>query len=109
MAGNVIEIKNKDEFEKEVLKGDAPVVVDFWAEWCMPCRMMAPVLEELATEMNDVRFFKVNVDEVRDVAMEYGIMSIPTFIVFKGGKEAGRIVGAMPKDVFRKKLEELLQ
>jgi thioredoxin 1 len=85
-------------FDAEVLKATGPVVVDFWAEWCGPCRMIAPALEEIAGAMGDkVKIVKLNVDESPDVAKKYGIMSIPTLMIFKNGEPAARQVGAAPK------------
>ena len=85
-------------FEAEVLKANGPVVVDFWAEWCGPCRMIAPALEEIAGAMGDkVKIVKLNVDENPDTAAKYGIMSIPTLMLFKNGEVASRQVGAAPK------------
>jgi thioredoxin 1 len=85
-------------FEAEVLKSAEPVVVDFWAEWCGPCRMIAPALEEIASAMNGkVKIVKLNVDENPEVAGKYGIMSIPTLMLFKNGELASRQVGAAPK------------
>jgi thioredoxin 1 len=96
-------------FEKEVLKSDLPVVVDFWAEWCGPCRMVAPVVEELAKEYeNKVKIGKVDVDESPATASRYGIMSIPTLMFFKGGQIMGQLVGAVNKSELKKKIESNL-
>ena len=90
-------------FESEVLKATGPVVVDFWAEWCGPCRMIAPVLEELSGSLGDkVKIVKLNVDESPATAQKYGIMSIPTLMIFKNGEMASRQIGAAP----RQKLEQ---
>ena len=86
------------DFEAEVLKATGPVVIDFWAEWCGPCRMIAPALEEIAEQLGDkVKIVKLNVDENPNVAAKYGIMSIPTLMMFKNGEIASRQVGAAPK------------
>jgi thioredoxin 1 len=86
------------DFESQVLKANGPVVVDFWAEWCGPCRMIAPALEEIQGAMGDkVKIVKLNVDENPAVAQKYGIMSIPTLMIFKNGELASRQVGAAPK------------
>jgi len=87
-----------DNFETEVLKADKPVLVDFYADWCVPCRMLAPVVEQLEEEMaGDLVVGKLNVDENSDIAATYKIMSIPTLILFKDGKEAGKLVGMQSK------------
>lgn len=96
---------NESNFTHEVLESDVPVLVDFWAPWCGPCKMMGPVLEEVATEVSGkAKVGKVNVDDSPDLAQKYGIMSIPNFIVFKGGQPAGQQVGAVPKDAILKLL-----
>jgi thioredoxin 1 len=85
-------------FEQEVLKSETPVLVDFWATWCGPCRMVAPVLEEIATERDNVRIAKLDVDANPITAGRFGVRAIPTMILFKDGKEAQRLVGYMPKE-----------
>lgn len=84
-------------FEEEVLKSDKPVLVDFWATWCGPCQMMLPIIEELSDEVTDAKICKLNVDEEKEIAKKYRVMSIPTFLVFKDGKLADTAVGARDK------------
>ena len=94
----------KDNFEAEVLQAAKPVLVDFWAVWCGPCQMVGPVLEEISEERDDLIVGKVNVDEEQELAAQFGVMSIPTMILFKGGEAAGKLVGAMPKEEILKVL-----
>ena len=100
-AGGIAMVKEivAEEFESEVLGADVPVLVDFWAEWCSPCRMMGPVFKELSTEIgSQMKFFKLNVETERQVADYYGVMSIPTLLVFKGGELVNQSVGVIPKE-----------
>ena len=86
-----------DSFQAEVLESERPVIVDFWAAWCGPCRVMSPILEELAQERDDLRVVKVDVDHNQRVAAQYGVLSMPTFMVFRDGAPVGQIVGSRPK------------
>jgi thioredoxin 1 len=96
-------------FDESVLKAPLPVLVDFWAPWCGPCRMVAPVVEELSREYDGkVSFVKINVDNNQKVAAQYGVMSIPTLILFKGGQPVANVVGFRPKDELKKSLEKAL-
>jgi len=97
-----------DTFQAEVLENEHPVLVDFWAPWCGPCRVVAPVLEEIAGERQDLRVVKLNVDDNQRTAAQYGVMSIPTMIVFKNGQPAKTIVGAYPKKRLEAELEPVL-
>ncbi|MBA3751132.1 MAG: thioredoxin [Nitrosopumilus sp.] len=105
---NIVHI-NPSNWESEVLKSEKPVFIDFWAEWCGPCRMVGPVVEEIAQSYPDkVKVVKVNVDENQDIAMKYGIQSIPSLLVLKNGKEVGRTIGAAPKDTYLKFINDSL-
>ena len=98
-----------DNFQEEVLKCDIPVLVDFWADWCQPCKMIAPIVDELAEEMDgQMEFAKVDVDSSPITAVTYGIRSIPTLLVFKGGTPVDQVVGAVPKAVIKKHLDSAL-
>jgi len=104
------DIKLTDQnFNEEVLKSEIPVVVDFWAEWCMPCRMVGPIIEELAKEYEGkVKVGKMNVDENSQVPGNFGIMSIPSILIFKNGQPIKTIVGAQPKENFKKEIDKVL-
>ncbi len=104
MAGAINDVTDAN-FQAEVLESDTAVLVDFWAPWCGPCRVIAPHLEELNAEKDDLRVVKLNVDENPATAAQYNVMSIPTLIVFKHGQVAKQIIGALPK----KRLEEEIQ
>ena len=97
---------NEKNFEEEGLKSEKSVLVDFWASWCGPCRMMAPVIDEIAEEMGEtVKVCKINIDEEKNLAVKYNVMSIPTFIVLKNGKEVGRTIGVQDKSEITKMLK----
>ena len=107
MASEKIFEVTSDNFQSDVLGSDVPVLVDFWAAWCGPCRIVAPVMAELAEELDGkVRFAKLNVDEQQELAMRFHVSSIPTFILFKNGSAADQIRGAMPKGAFQQFLSQ---
>ena len=107
MAGSITDVSDNT-FQAEVLESDSPVLVDFWAPWCGPCRVVGPVLEEIARERPDLRVVKLNIDENQQTAAQYGVLSIPTMILFKHGQAAKQIVGAYPKKRIEAELEPAL-
>ncbi len=107
MAGNVKDVTDSS-FQAEVLEADTPTLVDFWAPWCGPCRVVSPVLEEIDAERSDMRVVKLNIDENQQVAGQYGVISIPTMILFRNGEAVHKIVGAYPKKRLEQELEPQL-
>jgi thioredoxin 1 len=108
MAGSITEVTDSN-FQAEVIESEVPVLVDFWAPWCGPCRMVAPVLEEIAQEKGDaLRIVKLNTDENQQTAIAYQVLSIPTLILFKNGEIAKKVVGAYPKRKLEAELEPAL-
>jgi thioredoxin 1 len=107
MAGSITEVTDTT-FQAEVLESEEPVLVDFWAPWCGPCRLVSPILEEINADREDVVVKKMNIDENMQTPMSYGIMAIPTMILFRNGSEAARIQGAMPRKRIEAQLEPAL-
>ena len=107
MAGNLPEVTDAN-FQAEVIESEKPVLVDFWAPWCGPCRVVAPVLEEIAAERDDLRIVKLNVDENQQTAASFDVLSIPTMILFKNGQMAKKVIGAYPKKRLEAELEPAL-
>jgi thioredoxin 1 len=107
VAGAINEVTDQN-FQAEVLEGEKPVLVDFWAPWCGPCRIVQPHLEELAGERQDLRIVKLNVDDNPQTAARYGVMSIPTLLLFKQGQVAHQIIGALPKSRLVQEIEPAL-
>ncbi len=105
---NTVEITDST-FQDEVVNSDTPVVVDFWAEWCGPCKMIAPIVEELAGEYEGkVKFAKMDVDSNPQTPMQFGIRGIPTLLIFNGGQAVGQVVGAVPKSMLKKRVDEAI-
>ena len=106
MASDKIVTFTEDNFDSEVVKSDKPVLVDFWAEWCGPCKMLAPVLDELSDEVEGVKIGKVNIDDFQGLAAKFNIRSIPTLLMFKGGEVIEQIVGVRSKSELKGSLEK---
>ena len=106
MASEKLQIFTDGNFDTTVVKSDKPVLVDFWAEWCVPCHMVSPVVEEIGQEQGEaLSVVKLNIDDNPDATRTYGVMSIPSLILFKGGQEVARVVGARPKDAILRDLD----
>jgi len=109
MNNNIIAATDEN-FQKEVIESSVPVLVDFWAPWCGPCRMVGPVVEELANEYTGkIKVAKLNTDENQEIAYKYGIRSIPTLLLFRGGNIVDTVIGAVPKRVLQSKIEDHLK
>ena len=108
MSANITEL-TKDNFTEVVLRSPTPVIVDFWATWCMPCKMLAPIVEEIAISYKDkCKVTKLNIDGAMEIATKFGVMNIPTIIFFKDGQEFTRVTGVVSKDTIIGKIEEML-
>ena len=108
-VADVITTSSDEKFSEDVLEAELPVLVDFWADWCAPCKMLAPVINEIASENEDkLKVVKIDVDDNRDTASEYGVMSIPTLILFKDGEPVNRLVGFSSKDDLMEELQDYL-
>jgi thioredoxin 1 len=107
MAGSIIDVTDTT-FQAEVLESETPVLVDFWAPWCGPCRVIGPILEEIAADRNDLRIVKLNIDENMETPAGLGILAIPTMILFRNGAEAKRITGTKPRKALEAELEPAL-
>jgi thioredoxin 1 len=107
MAGTITDVSDSN-FQAEVLESDTAVLVDFWAPWCGPCRVVAPALEEINDERDDLRVVKLNIDDNMQTAAQYQVLAIPTMILFRNGQEAARVQGAMPKNRIVQQLEPAL-
>jgi thioredoxin len=107
LAGQIVDVTDAS-FEVEVMESDTPIVVDFWAPWCGPCRVVSPILEQINAEREDLRVVKLNVDENPNTAVRFEILSIPTMILFKNGEIAKKVVGALPKARLESELEPAL-
>jgi thioredoxin 1 len=107
MAGSLSDVTDNN-FQAEVIESEQPVLVDFWAPWCGPCRVVAPVLEEIAGERDDLKIVKLNVDDNQQTAQNFQVLSIPTLILFKGGQPVKKVIGAYPKRKLEAELEPAL-
>ena len=106
---DVLEVTDQT-FKTEVLESEKPVMVDFWAPWCMPCRMMAPILEEFSRDNSDkIKVYKLNTDQNQSTATQYNIMSIPSLVIFNNGSEAVRVIGVQPAEVLKAELDKVLK